>query len=184
MTEISPDRQGLVLVGLRGTGKSSVGAILAVRRGWPFADADVELERSCGRSVREIFESMGEPVFRDWEERTLAELTRQSGPLVLATGGGCVLRESNRTALRRFGFVVWLTADPTVLGERLCQDPRGVAARPALTPLGTLTEIAALAKSRTPFYRDVADLTLDTTSMSPAEVAAVILDVWKRPAPR
>ncbi len=105
---------------------------------WPdrsqrtFLDADLELEARAGRSVSAIFAEEGEPVFRDWEERTLAELIEQSPTAVIATGGGAVLREANRRRLRDFGFVVWLTAEPAELACRLRSDPRGLAARPAL----------------------------------------------------
>src|SRR5438445_548260 len=85
MKENRSHRQGLALVGLRGTGKSSVGRILADRLGRPFADADVELEAASGRSIPSIFEELGEPCFRDWEERMLGELTATL-PLLLLMG--------------------------------------------------------------------------------------------------
>ena len=89
------DHRGLALVGLRGTGKSTVGRILAQRLDRPFFDADVELEQVAGRSIRAIFAEEGEPVFRDLESRVLAALAARRGA-VLATGGGVVLREPNR----------------------------------------------------------------------------------------
>src|SRR5262245_34728391 len=103
MKENRSPRQGLALIGLRGTGQSTVGRILADRLGRPFADADVELEAAAGLSIPSIFEEFGEPCFRDWEERVLGELTARPG-LILATGGGVVLRASNRQRLREFGF--------------------------------------------------------------------------------
>ena len=101
MTQDPLNRQGLALVGLRGTGKSTVGRILAERLGRPFADADVELAARAGRPIRAIFAELGEPGFRDLEEETLAALVA-GPPLVLATGGGAVLRETNRARLREF----------------------------------------------------------------------------------
>ncbi len=169
--------QGLALVGLRGTGKSTVGRILAERLGRPFADADLEIEAKAGRTIRSIFAEDGEPVFRDWEERILAELTARTN-MILATGGGAVLREANRLRLRAFGFVVWLVADPTELAERLQADPERLADRPALTSAGTLAELADVLQARTPLYRDVANLVVETAGKTPEEVASTILAKW------
>ena len=168
--------RGLALVGLRGTGKSTVGRLLAERLGRPFADADSELERDAGRPIRAIFAEEGEAAFRDLEARTLARLVERPGA-VLATGGGVVLRASNRSLLKRFGRVVWLTGDPRSLASRLQADAPGLAGRPALTSAGTLDEIAAVAEAREPHYREVADAIVDTTGRTPAEVAEAVLDL-------
>jgi shikimate kinase len=172
-----PDR-GLALVGYRGTGKSTVGRILASLSGRTFLDADLELEARAGRSVASILTEDGEPAFRDWEERTLAELIEQSPTAVIATGGGVVLREQNRQRLRDFGVVVWLTAEPAELASRLRADSRGVAARPALTADGTIVEIARVLEIRTPIYHAMADTVIDTGGMTPDEIAASILAFW------
>jgi shikimate kinase len=177
MKENRPPRQGLALVGLRGTGKSSVGRILADRLGRPFADADVELEVATGRSIPSIFEEFGEPCFRDWEERMLGDLTARPG-LILATGGGVILRAINRQRLREFGFVVWLTADPASLADRLLANPRGLAHRPALTPAGTIAELADVLLARADFYRDVADLVVETGGRTTRQVVEEILAGW------
>ncbi len=87
---------GLALIGYRGTGKSTVGRMLADRLGRPFRDADIEIEARAGRSISSIFSECGEPAFRDWEERTLVELTLSFPDAILATGGGAILRPSNR----------------------------------------------------------------------------------------
>jgi shikimate kinase len=170
-------RQGLALVGYRGTGKSTVGRLLAERLGRPFADADLELEARVGRPIAAIFAELGEPAFRDWEERILAELTNRTGA-ILATGGGVVLRESNRRALRDFGFVVWLTAAPGVLAGRLQADQGAGGQRPALTTAGTLAEIADVLEARLPLYHAVADARVETSRQTPAEVADAILALW------
>ena len=171
------DLRGLALVGLRGTGKSTVGRILAQRLDRPFFDADVELERVAGRSIRAIFAEEGEPVFRDLESHVLAELTARRGA-VLATGGGVVLREPNRRLLRDFGFVVWLAADLAALASRLQASPRGLADRPALTPAGTLAELADTLRVRAPLYREVADAIVETDRRTAPEVADAILALW------
>ena len=174
MTPTAPLWRGLALVGARGTGKTSVGRIVAARLGLTFADADQELEQRAGRTIAAIFAEQGEPAFRVLEEATLGELTTRDG-LVLATGGGAVLREANRRALRSLGRVVWLTAGPDVLAERLRRDPAG---RPALTAAGTLDEIAAVLAARLPLYLDVADATVDTTGRTAEEVADAVLAAW------
>jgi shikimate kinase len=172
-----PDR-GLALVGYRGTGKSTVGRIVASLSGRTFLDADLELEERAGRSVASIFSEDGEPAFRDWEERTLTELIEQFPTAVIATGGGVVLREQNRQRLRDFGVIVWLTAGPAELANRLSADPRGLPARPALTATGTIVEIARVLEIRTPIYQAMADTVIDTGGKTPDEIAAAILASW------
>jgi shikimate kinase len=170
--------RGLALVGYRGTGKSTVGRILADRATRTFLDMDLELEARVARSVAAIFAEEGEPFFRDWEERTLAELLSSHPTAIVATGGGAVLRETNRRRLREFGFVVWLTADPAELARRLGSDPHGFDHRPALTSAGTIVEIAQVLKVRTPLYQEVADAVIDTGNKNPEELAAAILERW------
>ena len=101
----------LTLIGTRGTGKSTVAPLLAERLGWDWIDADVELERRAGRSIREIFASDGEPVFRALERQNLLELL-QRDRLVLAAGGGAILNADTRRDFRAAGPVVWLQATP------------------------------------------------------------------------
>lgn len=164
---------GVALVGYRGTGKSTVGRLLAARLNRPFQDADEAVEARAGRSIREIFDERGESAFRDEEEATLRDLVAQPG-LVVATGGGVILRASNRGLLRRFGTVVWLTAAEQVLESRLRADPADV--RPALTKAGLLAEITSVLESRTPLYREVADVVVDTSEKHPAQVVDEILN--------
>jgi len=171
--------QSLVLVGYRGTGKSTVGRILAGRLGLPFADADVELEAIVGRPIPAIFAEQGEAAFRDWEQRVLRDLSARP-VMIVATGGGVVLRERNRSLMKSFGFVAWLTAEPGVLAGRLRSDPIGMANRPALTADGTLGEIARVLEERTPLYRAVADAIVDTSLRTPAQAAEAILALWPR----
>jgi len=172
------NRQGLALVGTRGTGKSTVGRILAERLVRPFLDADVELEEKLGRSIAAIFAEDGEPLFRAWEEQVLSELTTAHPGAILATGGGVVLRETNCKALRSFGFVVWLWTDPALAAARLQADRRGLDIRPALTPAGTIAELARVLEARTPLYQAVADRVVDTSGRTAEEVADQILELW------
>lgn len=175
MTDKANTQHGLALVGVRGTGKSTVGRIIARGLCLPFVDADAELEARAGKSIRAIFEDEGEGAFRDLEEQVLADLTG-GPPAVLATGGGAVLRDSNRRRLRQFGLIIWLTARPEALAARIQSNPRGVADRPALTAHGTLAEISAILEARTPIYQTIADATVDTDGRTPAEVADAVLE--------
>jgi shikimate kinase len=170
--------RGLVLIGYRGTGKSTVGRIVAERSGRRFVDADREIEARTGRSIRSIFAEGGEPAFRESEERTLAELVVEAPGAVLATGGGAVLREANRRRLREFGFIAWLSADPTELARRLGADTSGLAERPALTAAGTLEEIARVLADRTPLYQGLADAVVPTDGRDPRDVAEAVLGCW------
>lgn len=175
--------RGLVLIGGRGTGKSTVGRLVAARAGRMFVDTDREIEVRSGRSIRAIFDELGEPAFRDWEENTIARLATETPGAVLATGGGAVLREANRKVLQGFGLVAWLTADPTEMTRRLQTDQSGLAERPALTPAGTLNEIVAVLAARQPLYAGLADLTIATDGLTPAQVAEALLTHWPGESP-
>ena len=172
-----PRGKGLALVGYRGTGKSTVGKILADRLNRRFLDADCEIEARARRPIAAIFALEGEKAFRDWEEQTLSELVRSHPDAILATGGGAVMRESNRRLLLDFGLVVWLKAEPDELARRLLADPR-VADRPALTPAGTIAEISAVLDERRAIYHEVADLEIDTLGRTPSEIADRITELW------
>ncbi|SDM09248.1 shikimate kinase [Oryzisolibacter propanilivorax] len=141
------------LVGMPGSGKTTVGRQLARRLQLPFVDMDQRLEEVLGTSIRQYFEECGEAAFRDHEQALLAELAAQDGPVVLSTGGGVVLREVNRAALRTgFDTVLYLRATPEDLMRRLRHDQN----RPLLQvedPLGRLRE---LYRVRDPLYREVA----------------------------
>jgi shikimate kinase len=162
------------LVGYRGTGKTTVGRLLAERLDWRFADADQEVEARAGRPIARIFAEDGEAAFRDLEEEVLADLVALPN-IVIATGGGAILRPSNRELLRSLGFVAWLTADAETLSQRIARDPRRVETRPALTAAGTLDEIADVLAARLPHYREVADLEVGTAGRSCREVADAVI---------
>ena len=170
---------GLALIGYRGTGKSTVGRMLADHLNRPFLDADLEIESRAGRSISSIFTECGEPGFRDWEERTLVDLAGAFPDAILATGGGAILRPSNRALLARFGLVVWLRAEPAELARRIEADQASAASRPALTAAGTVAEIAQVCNARQALYAAAADAAVDTQGKTPAEVAEQILALWK-----
>jgi shikimate kinase len=175
MTEVQ-DRDGslvqhIVLVGMTGSGKSSVGRLLADRLHRDWLDSDQEIERRTGSTVREIFTAEGEPGFRKVETEILSGLLAHERPAVISTGGGIVLSEENRKMLNSPKLrVVWLMADPSVLLERvhlgmhrplLDQDPEGTLAR--------------MWEQREALYREVADLVVSVDNRSVSEVAEAIL---------
>jgi shikimate kinase len=145
-------RGNLYLVGLPGAGKSTLGRSLARRLGIGFVDADVELETRLGVTIPTIFEIEGEAAFRNREEATLADLVQRTG-IVLATGGGVVIRPANRERLKSNGTVVYLHADPVTLRERT----RRSRHRPLLNAADPLARLAELYAQRDPLYREVAD---------------------------
>jgi shikimate kinase len=163
----------LFLIGTRGSGKSTVARLVAEQMEWAWLDADDELEKRHGQSIRAIFSTEGEASFRDKEETILAELCRLRRH-VLATGGGVVLRESNRQRLRESGRVVWLAADLETLWQRMQADDTTAQRRPPLT-VGGREEIAEILRVREPLYRSCADLIVETAGRAPAEIAAEIV---------
>lgn len=168
----------LILIGYRGCGKTSVGRIVAQRLGRPFVDADERIEQAAGRSIREIFDTEGEAAFRTLEADVIFEIIARSGQVV-SVGGGAVLDDATRRALRRYGLCVWLTAPPDELHRRLQADPRSVEQRPALTGLAPLAEIEGVLNERIPIYESMADCIVDTRGRGVEELAGTIAD-WLR----
>jgi shikimate kinase len=167
----------LFLVGYRGSGKTTVGRALADRLGWAFLDADVVLEERAGKTIRDIFAADGEAAFRDLESTILADLVKRTNTII-ATGGGVVLRETNRQLLAETGFVAWLTADPATLWARIQGDPTTAERRPALAGGGP-EEVERLLAVREPLYRSVADVEVAVGAVSPDRAADDILAAWK-----
>ena len=147
----------LSLVGMPGAGKTTIGRRLARELGVPFHDSDHEIERRLGVPIREYFARHGEAAFRDVEHAVITELARACSG-VLATGGGSVLREANRAALRAAGTVVYLHATPESLHQRLRHD----LSRPLLQVADPLQRLCELFRQRDGFYRSSAHLVLDT----------------------
>ncbi len=164
----------IFLVGGRGAGKTTVGQLLADKRGWQFADVDEEVVRATGQSIATIFSASGESAFRDFEAEALVRLATSSTK-VIATGGGIVLAKANRDLLTKHGLVVWLTATSAVMYQRITADPATATRRPNLTATGGLVEMETVLREREPLYREVANLIVDTTDLSPNEVVSAIL---------
>ena len=162
------------LIGYRGSGKTTVAAALAARLGWLWIDADVELERRAGRTIKQLFAEQGEGAFRDLESEIIAELAGGERQII-ACGGGVVLREQNRAVLRRGGRCVWLRVSPEALLLRIEGDATTAARRPNLTGHGGLAEIQTLLAERTPLYEACADLRFDAQRHSPTQLADQII---------
>lgn len=169
----------LVLVGLMGAGKSTVGRRCAERLGRVFVDVDDLVEAAAGRSVPEIFATDGEAAFRERERVALAEACASPGLLVIACGGGAMLDPANRECARAHGCVVWLTADPATLAARV---GRGAARerRPLLADGDPEATLDRLAGERADAYAAAAHARVDTAGRSVDEVASAALEELSR----
>lgn len=158
------------LIGMPGGGKSTVGRHLARSLGRRFVDSDHEIERRVGATIRDVFEREGEQRFRDLEQQTLAALLQEHG-IVLATGGGAVLREANRVALRRASTVVYLRSTAEELFRRLRHDRN----RPLLQVPDPLRKLRELHHERDPLYRRTAHFVIETGRPSVPTLVNMIL---------
>ncbi len=159
-TPLLPDRT-IVLVGLMGAGKSSIGRRLAHRLGVPFVDSDTEVEAAAGCSVQEIFERLGEPAFRQGERRVIKRLLE--GPAgVMATGGGAFMDAETRALIRAKGLSVWLRADIDMLVQRTARN----RSRPLLRDRDPREVLTRLMEERYPIYAE-ADVIVDSDDGPP-----------------
>ena len=161
---LSRDMQNVILIGMPGCGKSTVGALLAKRLGRPYHEADRELEKNAKRSIPDIFAMEGEKGFRLRETAILSELGKQSGT-VLSTGGGCVTRAENYPLLHQNGVIIWLTRDL----DKLAREGR---------PLSLNADLSAMYAVREPLYRRFADCIVDNSG-APEDTVNAILEVLK-----
>ncbi|MEI8000191.1 MAG: shikimate kinase [Actinomycetes bacterium] len=170
----------LVLIGLMGVGKTTVGRRCAALLGRPFVDVDALVETTGRRSVPEIFATDGEAAFRALERTALADACASPEPLVISCGGGAMGDPENRRRVRSAGCVVWLTADPATLARRVGGAAAGER-RPLLAgpddPAVTLERLASL---RAPAYEAAAHLTLATAGRSVDDVAALVVEELTR----
>jgi len=146
--------RSIVLVGMMGAGKSTIGRRISARLGLQFLDADAEIEAAAGMSIPDIFESRGEPDFRDGEARVIARLL-DSGPAIIATGGGAFIRQETRDRIRDKAVSIWLKADADIIMRRV----KRRSDRPLLQTDDPEATVDRLIGEREPFYRQ-ADLTV------------------------
>jgi shikimate kinase len=169
----------IVLVGYRGSGKTTVGRKLAERLGVAFVDLDERVSATAGKTIREIFADEGESGFRAHESKVLAALLAESGHGVLSLGGGAIERAENRHKIRESGRrVIYLRCEGEELLRRISADPRTGQTRPNLTHLGGgRDEIAAMLARREPWYREVAHGEIDVTTLAIDEVVARLVEM-------
>ena len=172
------DQRHLVLIGMMGVGKSSVGRRVALRLGRQFLDTDQLVEEEAGRTVAEIFAAEGEPAFRVLESAAVRRALESEPHAVIAFGGGAVLEPTNRGLARELALVVWLQAPARELARRVSASLRrsGGTARPLLaqgrSPEQVLDDIA---RQREDAYRAAAHVLVDTGGRSPGQAATAVL---------
>lgn len=161
----------LILIGYRGTGKSTVGEIIAQKLGRPVHCLDALIIRKAGMSIPAIVEKFGWDHFRDLESQVLNEVAAGDNQ-VLDCGGGIILRKENRKALKKSGKVVWLTAEVETIADRLADKTD----RPSLTGGSFLEEIAEVLAEREELYRESADIIISTDGKSPHAIAEEVME--------
>ena len=160
-----------VLIGFMGCGKSTVGRRLAALTGHRFVDTDDLIVKSQNRSIPEIFADLGEEGFRDIEQSVLQDLVGVAG-IVLSTGGGAILRQENREALKKVGVIVWLDAEPDILFERASRSSR----RPLLQTDNPRETFDRLFEGRKSIYEALADFRFDSSNIEHDVVARKVLE--------
>ena len=166
-------RRSVVLVGMMGAGKSTIGRRLAARLQLPFTDADIEIETAHRMSIPEIFQTYGEPYFRDGEARVIARIL-EDRPVVLATGGGAFMREETRNRIRDKAVSIWLKADVDVIMKRV----KRRADRPLLQTEDPVATVSRLLEAREPVYR-TADLTIGSRDVPHDRVVDECIDALR-----
>ena len=165
----------IVLIGYRGTGKSAVGELLALRLKMPCIGMDAEIVKRAGMSIPEIVEKYGWQKFRDMESEEARELAGLDN-IIVDTGGGVVERPENIEALKTNSIIIWLKASVDTIVSRIQEDTE----RPALTAGKTFTEeIAEVLEQRIPKYKSAAQYEIDTDESTPEQVADRIIEIWK-----
>ena len=163
-------KRSIVMIGLMGSGKTSVGRRTALHLGLPFIDADAAIEEAAGKTIKEIFDDHGEPYFRDGERRVIARLLR-SAPQVLATGGGAYMNAETRAGISATGIAVWLKAEMPVLMRRVMKRQN----RPLLQSANPEAVLRGLMEARYPIYAH-AEITVESRDVPHDIMAGVVID--------
>lgn len=162
----------IILIGIMGSGKTTVGREISRNLGLPLIDTDAMIETRTGTTISDIFATRGEDHFRDLETELLRDLASRNAAQIIATGGGIVIRPENRELLRKLGYVVWINADIDVLFDRVAR----YSHRPLLhtpNPKKTLQDLLEL---RSPWYQESAHLTIDTSNLTIQETVVGIVE--------
>ncbi len=172
-------KHSIALIGLSGTGKSTIARLLARRLGWRRCDIDAMVVAYAGCPIAELFAVSGEAYFRDLETAMLREalVGADDQPCVIATGGGIVLCEANRTLLRDHAYIVWLDAPTTTLVKRLAAHAEQ---RPLLASADPAARIESLRAERGHLYQALANQIIDTDDMNPEQIVAVCSQALRR----
>ena len=174
-SRVSALRNNIVLIGFMGSGKSSIGRLVASRLGFQFVDTDALLVAREGREIAQIFASEGEARFRDLEASVLESLGTRTR-CVISTGGGVILREENRALLRQLGLTVWLTASEDVIFQRVSRTNK----RPLLQTASPRETVTQLLAARRPLYKAAAQFTVDTTTLAHSAAADAVIAEARR----
>jgi shikimate kinase len=178
-----PKTNTIFLIGYRATGKSTVGKLVADRLDAHFLDTDRAIEAKIKMTIAECFARHGESRFRDLEGEALEEIAVRStagDSLVVGTGGGMIIRPAHVDRMRQLGTVIWLSARPEILRERLTADASTTESRPGLTGGSAIDEVETVLLERTPIYRKAADLELSCDPpRTPDEIADEVVE-WLR----
>ena len=167
----------IVLIGYRCTGKTAVSQILAEELKKNFVDTDTLIEEYAGCSVKTVISSNGWRQFRELEKKIIKAVTAKNNQ-VIATGGGAVLDEDNLKNLKRNGWIVWLNGKREVLKKRMDKEQKLGKVRPSLTGEDPLEEIKQVLDVRIPLYKKAATFVVDTSILTPSEVAASIIKAF------
>ncbi len=166
----------IVLIGFRGTGKSTVGKLLANRLKRDFVDTDEYIEKTTGKTIKDIFEEEGEEGFRKTEIEAIVKLSKMKNKII-AAGGGAVLRDENVKSLKSNGFLILLEATPEIIHDRIMQDKKTTQQRPSLTNKNSFDEIKHLIDKRQPLYESAANYTINTSYVSCNDIVEEIITV-------
>jgi len=175
LARVSNAHTNIVLIGFMGSGKTSIGRLVAQRLGFQFIDTDAKIVERTGLQIPQIFEKHGEAWFREQETATLRSLSILNRT-VISTGGGVVVREENHAVLRELGFVVWLTASEDVIFERVSRNKK----RPLLQTPDPRQTVHEMLEARRHLYEAVAQFTLDTTTLAHETTANVLIAEARR----
>lgn len=162
----------IILIGIMGSGKTTIGKEISRILGAPLLDTDSIIESREGTTINNIFASRGENHFRDLETQLIRDISSKDTPSVISTGGGIVIRPENRELLRKLGFVVWINADIDVLFERVARHSH----RPLLHTPDPQKTLSDLLETRSPWYRESAHMTVDTSNLTIPETVAGIVE--------